>query len=573
MPLKRELAALAERTFDLAIVGGGVIGLAAAADAARRGLSVALIERKDFGGETSAACFKIVHGGLRYLQHLDISRLYESVREQRLLRLIAPHLVHPLPFLVPCYGRGMKSPELLRVALTVYETLAGGRNKGVDDYHRLPAHRVLTPAQCLSAAPGIREEQLRGGVVFFDCQMASCERLSLAFALTAAANGAVLANYAEATSFALEGNDSSARRITKVRVRDTLDGATFELRCRFVLNATGPWAPLTAALVGEGEKAAHPRHVYSAGIQLVLPEFIRGFGVAVESTERAGDTVMARGARSYFITPWRGYSLVGTTDVPHLGPPSAFSFSREEVTDFITELRRAYRSDVLRSENVRYVFGGVRPVDEDDFWQGAGDYAGGRVTVSRRDRVIDHAKVRARAPISNLISVSGIKYTTARGVAERLVTTIAGRLEHRATGSSAEKPLVGGEVGDYTQFLRRLAHRLSDRFTDRVVRHLASHYGSQTDELLTLVEREPRLGQVLGDEETLLAEAVWAVRNEMALTLSDVVFRRTGLCTAGSPGEESLRIVAERVAEESGWSSARVEEELAQVRARLGLPV
>ena len=178
----RDTHALGGRHFDLLVVGGGINGLAIAWDAALRGLSVVLCEKGDFGGGATAGCFKIVHGGFRYLQNLDFSRLFRSAKEQRILRTIAPHFVQPLPILVPSYGLGKKSRAVLDLGATFYEILTAGRNNGVDESRKLPRHSVLGSADVLTIAPHLRREALRGGIVFYDAQMRNCERLTLAVA-------------------------------------------------------------------------------------------------------------------------------------------------------------------------------------------------------------------------------------------------------------------------------------------------------------------------------------------------------------------------------------------------------
>ena len=236
--MKRDIAALADRELDLLVVGGGVYGAAIAWDAALRGLSVALIEKNDFGSGTSFNNLKTIHGGIRYLQHADFTRMRESVRERRNLMRIAPHLVHPLPFLVPTYsGSVLKSRTAMRVALFVNDLVSWDRNRIDDPQKRLPAGRALGRDECLELAPGIAPENLTGGVLWHDAQMHNSDRLTLSFVLSAAEQGAAVANFVEATELVRRGP-----RVTGVRARDVIEGTGgLELRAKLVVNAAGPW--------------------------------------------------------------------------------------------------------------------------------------------------------------------------------------------------------------------------------------------------------------------------------------------------------------------------------------------
>ena len=236
--IKRNLSSLADREFDVVVIGGGIFGACAAWDAALRGLSVALIERRDFGSGASANSFKMVHGGIRYLQHADVYRIRESSRERNALLRIAPHLVSPLPVMIPTYGHGREGKELLSAGMRLYDFVTLDRNKGLDDPdRRIPRCRMLSRGECLSTLPGLDAKGLTGGALFHDGQVHNTPRLVLAFLQSAASEGAVVANYIEATAL-LRAGDS----VTGVRARDTLTDDTLEVRARVVLNCSGPWA-------------------------------------------------------------------------------------------------------------------------------------------------------------------------------------------------------------------------------------------------------------------------------------------------------------------------------------------
>jgi glycerol-3-phosphate dehydrogenase len=254
MDSRRKPASLADQTFDLIVIGGGVFGACAARDAARRGLDVALIERGDFSGATSARSFKMVHGGIRYLQHLDLARVRQSSADRQTLLRDAPHLVRPLPVVVPTYGHGMQGKAALRAAMALYDLLTADRNAGIaDPSRRIPRGRCLSRAEVLDRFPGLPAEGLTGAGVFSDGQMYNPPRLVLAFVRSAASAGAVAANYVEATRILVREG-----RVEGVEARDVLDGVPFTIRGRAVLNAAGPYAEDLLARSGQGLESPTP---------------------------------------------------------------------------------------------------------------------------------------------------------------------------------------------------------------------------------------------------------------------------------------------------------------------------
>ncbi len=416
--MKREPEKLHNTLFDLVVIGAGINGAAIAWEAVNRGYSVALIDKGDFGGATSSGCFKIVHGGLRYLQHLDFNRLLESVKEQKVLRQIAPHLVHPLPFIVPCYGYGMRGKETLRVALSLYEAITCFRNSGIEESHKLPNHKVFTRDECLEVAPGINPEGLRGAIVFHDAQMSNCERLTFSFAASASEEGGVVCNYVEAKRFLL---DESSQEVGALQCRDLLIGREVTIQGKFFINATGPWAMrLSQQLCGK--KFTKPE-TFSKGVQVVLSSVASKYGLSLESSHIDSGAVVRRGGRSYFIVPWCGRTLLGTADWLHIDGPDKFSITEEEIETLLGEARRLYKTPLFNVKNVEYVFGGLRPVEK-GFIPGKDKQI---APVSKDDEIIDHSTISDSVP--NLISVIGVKYTTCRALAEKVVSRVGKMLK------------------------------------------------------------------------------------------------------------------------------------------------
>ena len=554
--MQRDLKRLAEETFDLLIVGGGINGLAAAWDAALRGLQTALIERGDFGGETSSGSLRIIHGGLRYLQHLDLVRMRQSIVQRSTLMRIAPHLIRPLPFLVPAYGHGIQGRWAMTAASRLNDLISGDRNRWLTPLGRaLPNGEVLSRAECLARAPGLDPRGLTGGVVFHDGQMESSERMSLSFALGAASRGAAIANRVEAVGLIREGG-----RIVGVEAVDRVGGGRLEIRARVVVNTAGPWAELLVR-PQRGDDSRRVR--LSKGFQLVTRLLTGEVGLAVVSRHRDPDAVLHRGGRHYFITPWRGVSVVGNTDELYEGDPDAWRITEAEIAAFIAEVNQAFPAGALGREDVRHAYGGLQAIDPRRLGRGA--------QVAKHHRIIDHEK---DLKLKGMLTVIGVKYTGCRWLAERVVDRVCGKLGYKVLPClTGRAPLVGGDIGSIHELRARVDADAPAGTPAAVRRHLARQYGTRYARLYKLMRDEPALAACLpGSDEVTGAEVVYAARNEAAGALADVVLRRTDLGTLGHPGRPALEAAAALVARELGWDGQRVAREVDEVEAGYRFP-
>ena len=552
--MARALAALAGREFDVLVVGGGITGAVTAWDAAQRGLSVALLERGDFGGATSAESLKVVHGGVRYLQHLDVVRVRESSRERRALLRMAPHLVHPMPFVVPTYGHGMRGPEILGAAFVILNALTADRNRGLTDpSRRVPAAGIVSRARVLEWFPDINKEGLTGAGVFYDGQMFNPPRLVWAMVRTAARAGAAVANYCDVTALLLQGG-----RVTGVRVEDRLGGEKFEVRARTVVNAAGPYAE--ALLVRAGIRAG--RSVpFSRDMALVLKrQFVDGRALALQTRYRDPSAVLTRGARHLFLVPWRGRTLVGVNSLIWRDEPDSLRVTESEVADFVAEIAEADPKLGLTMADVGLVMAGLLPVEK-------GDEQTGDVSFGKRPLVVDNAKTDR---VQGLVSAISNRYTVARGVAERAVDLVYRKLSREVRPSRTEVTRIhGADFYRFADLVREVGEALPPGVDRGIADRFARDHGSAYGEVLRLARERPELAVTIGGSDILRAEVVHAARSEMVCKLSDAVFGRTGLATAGDPGPAELEECADLVAGQLGWDAGRREKELREVRDRI----
>jgi glycerol-3-phosphate dehydrogenase len=561
--MNRTFRELDGRRFDLLIVGGGIFGACAAWDATLRGLAVALVEQADFGSGASANSFKIVHGGIRYLQHADVVRLRASCHERSALLRIAPHLVTPLPIAIPTYGHGRKGKAVLAAGMWLYDALTIDRNRGIADPARhIPWSGLLAAREVRALFPGIEERGLSGAAVFCDGQMYNPPRLVLAFLRSAAARGAVIVNYAEA-----EGLLRSGDEVEGARVRDRVGGDSIEVRARAVLNAGGGWVPWFARR--EGMPLANAG-AFSRDAYFVVPRrFPHGYGVALQGRTRDPDAIFARAARHLFLVPWRGYTLCGVWHRVWKEPPESVHVAQQEIAAFVDELNEAMPGLELDVDEACLWNAGLVPFGDNE--EGAED-----LRYGKRSHLIDHAH---DGGARNLVSLIGVRYTMARGDAADAVDLVCAKLgERRARPATERIPLAGAQFGSFNTLVdavqadaRASTTPAPSPLSREAAEALAHNYGSDYRSVLDLGARKLGSLACIDRSTTLRAEITHAIRDEMAVRLSDIVFRRTDLASGGHPGRAALEDAASLAAAELGWSAAKRNAELAEVERRLEL--
>ncbi|AHG92083.1 FAD dependent oxidoreductase [Gemmatirosa kalamazoonensis] len=512
------LAALADDTFDVLVVGGGITGAGVAREAALRGLRTALVERDDFAAGTSSRSSRLVHGGVRYLEHGHLGLVFEASRERRVLLQTAPHLVRPLAFTWPVY-RGARVPRWkLEAGLALYDALALFRNVG--------NHRPLGRAGVLRREPALRADGLRGGSTYYDASTDDA-RLTLATALGARDAGATIANHAEVcgATFAREGG-------AVVAVRDTSAGGALEVRARVVVNATGPWGDSVPGLAPPGTH----RVLGSKGAHVAVPAERIGNRGAVTMLSPVDGRVM-------FVLPAGRLSIIGTTETPAERGPDEVRASAADV-DYLLRSANGFFPDAhLVRDDVVAAWAGIRPLAASR----AGTAGAGSAS---REHVVE------RDP-RGLVTVSGGKLTTYRAMAAEIVDAVAelvggGRARDRAR--TATLPLPGGDVPSLAEIEREAARRVGDA---AVATRLARAYGGDWARVWGYVDRDPLLGRaIVPGLPYVAAELAHAVEHELAATLADLLVRRVPLAfETRDNGRAAARVAADVVAPRLGWSA------------------
>jgi glycerol-3-phosphate dehydrogenase len=540
--VQRDLDRLTGKTFDVLVVGGGVHGLAIAYDAAQRGLAVALIERGDFGGGASFNHLRTIHGGLRYLQTLDILRARESIRERRALARIAPHAVRVLPFALPLYPSVMKGKLAMRAAFSLDRAVAFDRNRGVAALHRLPGGTVLSRAEAIERFPGLRRRGLTGAAVWHDYTTPEADRLTFSWALAAVEHGALVANYVEAVAPLL-----SERRAVGVRAIDRRSGRELEVGAKVTVNAT----------------AGAFDHSLTGSCDSTPLTLLRAMNLVTRRD--AGDEALggrSASGRLLFLVPCRNKAIFGTWQSARTCAADDGGPGEAEVASFITELNEAFPSLDLEMNDVTLVHRGAVP---------AAVGRDGRVSLETRERIRDHSV--GSEPVEGLLSVAGTKYTTARAVAERVTNAVLAKLQHQGVPCrTAVAALPGGDLRDVPLTVADARREHDTELPGDTIPHLVAAYGSRYERVLDLAgERSEWRARVTDGSPVVGAQLVWAVRHEMAITLADAVIRRTPIGAMGYPGDSAVERAASIIGSELGWSQERKRKESEMLRQFYGL--
>ncbi len=537
--MERDFSSLSNPDFDMLVIGGGATGAAIAWDATLRGLHVAIIDKSDFSAATSAASSKLMHGGLRYLANGEIALVREGLRERCVWGRIAAHLVQPLPFVLPTYAPLMQSKWVMGLGLMAYDLLAFDTKRKTDPAQNMPRHRSLTAAQTLGLAPGLARDGLTGGYIFYDGQMLSPERLCLSMIRSAVAGGGVAVNYARADAFARD--EAGLHNVT---VRDMRSRRKTIVRSKTVVNAAGPWADF---VMQAASPAPAPKQIMrSKGIHFVTRDITNGTAMAIPLEDE-----------HLFVLPWQGHTLFATTDTGFTQDPDTVRPDADDIAALLNKVQTALPRLGLTRNDIVYAYAGLRPLVAD-----TGDSVGQTYGMSRGAEIVDHAN--EGGPIG-LISALGGKWTTCRRLGEQVVDLAFDYIAQNDPGCCTMKePLADTPDAPLAEFLEAACARHSTLAPEQVKR-LARLYGNRLDDMLATAcaEFTPDL------PAHLAAQTAYAVDQEMAVCLDDVVLRRLTEGQTGEIDKAQIAAIAEYMSKRLNWSDAEKKRQIKTLNAGL----
>jgi glycerol-3-phosphate dehydrogenase len=514
---------------DLVVIGAGINGAGIARDAAMRGAKVLLLDKGDIGGGTSSWSTRLIHGGLRYLEHGELSLVRESLRERTSLMNIAPHLVRPLPILVPIYKNSQRGPWIIRAGMFAYDMLSLGK--------ALPRHRMLSRDETLEEASGLEPDGLVGAAIYYDAQVEFAERLVLENAIAAVEHGAEVVTYARVDELGIE--EGMVRRID---FTNELTGARQSVQSKSVINAAGPWVDQLLEKTG----TSAPRLIGGTkGSHIIVAPFFGAPATAIYVEAKAD-------RRPFFIIPWNGNYLIGTTDIRYRGDLDHVEIDDEEIDYLLRETNRVIPTACLDRSKILYTYSGVRPLpftnDKDE------------QSITRRHFIRQHPQLQ------NLLSIIGGKLTTYRSLAEETVDIVFRKLGRAIPECTTDRrPLPGANTSDLDEFGKDFKQHcgLPEAISDRLLRI----YGVRAAEVLKLTAADPLLVEVFDDEtQAIAAEVIYAFRNEMAQTLNDCLLRRTMVGLNSTCGLNAIEPAARIAQKHLVWPESRVVEEVSSYR-------
>ncbi|WP_455285019.1 FAD-dependent oxidoreductase [[Eubacterium] cellulosolvens] len=532
MSTRRDLAKLAETEYDVVVIGGGMIGTGVSRDAAMRGLKTVLFEKEDFCYGTSGRSSRMIHGGLRYLANYDLGLVREGLREREILLRLAPHLVHPLKFLIPVYG-GFLHKMKLKIGMILYDLLSYDKS--------LPSHKYLDNAKVLEAEPALAESGLKGGYVYYDSQIALTERLCMENVVSAQNHGALLVNHARVVGLVKRNGVVSG-----VKVEDVLSGKSVNFGSRLVVNVGGPWLD---DVVREVRGKRQPLARTTKGIHLVTPK-VTNDAVALFASD----------GRAYFVMPWIGFSLVGTTDTDYEEDMDAVKAEVDDVQYLRTEVEKAFpRTSWNR---IFYTMAGVRSLLRVEGVKES--------SVTRRHVIYDHEK---KEGLRGLISVIGGKLTAYRGISEDIVDVACHKLSSRTNCTTANENLPGADSGELER-VRTHTRSVASEYgiSAEVLNHLVSLYGSRYREVIDYAKKDRRLRErICKTNLDIMAEVVHSIEKESALTLTDFMLRRSLIGFRQCEGLDCCAKVAKKMGKTLRWSTREISAQLKAYRMEIAM--
>jgi glycerol-3-phosphate dehydrogenase len=525
----RDLSQIQQTEYEVIVIGGGINGAGVARDAALRGLKTILVEQNDFASGSSSWSSRLIHGGLRYLEYLEFPLVRESLKEREILLRIAPHLVAPLQLTIPIYGDRSRPFWQIKAGMILYDFLSYDKT--------LPSHRMLPQKQFKQLFRTLESENLVGGSQYYDAQVALAERLCLENMISAQNAGAIALNYLEVTELPITDD-----RITGVVCLDKLSGEQIAISASqdaVIINTAGPWIDQVCQ---RGSKGGNPSPIGDCHKN----GGTKGSHIVVDSFPGAPATTLYVEAKSdgrpFFIIPWLGKYLIGTTDLAYKGDLKQIKADNDEIDYLLQETNSVIPTANLSRDDLKFTYAGVRPLPNSE-----GQKPG---SITRKHIIVDHRQ----EGIANLFSLIGGKLTTYRQVGEEIVDLILKRMKRSPIPCQTDSlPLPGCIFPDDTR-IQQTIEQYTSSLSITTIYYLFSVYGAIAIEVLALTQENPGLReQISPDSPDIKAQIVYAVTNESAHTLVDILRRRTTLAMNGNYGLDLLPVVTETLQKYCDW--------------------
>ena len=537
----RDLTPLENASFDVVIIGGGISGAWLALHCQQQGLSTALIEKSDYASQTSSSSSKLLHGGIRYLQQMQFGKVRESAMERAEYIFAAPHLSHPVPFIIPTYRDFQRSKFFLNCGMLAYQTLCFGEKSVIGSVEESPP-----PARSISAAElndlcDLGDSDHTGAVVFFERHMLDSERMVLTILQTAQSLGAQTFNYVSAQEF-LQSQNS----INGIVAKDEISGRQLTIKSRLVINAAGPWID---NLNGGLDNAEHAPRIngFAVGSHIVTRQ-LSDHAIAL-TTKHQSDAKIDRGGRHVFVIPWRGHSLIGTSYDEIDSPNGEIRIQPGHVDQLLEAVNDGMPNANLGRDDLVSGYSGLYPLHTDNIkstvYQGSGEY-----------QIIDHAVANK---VEGLVTALGAKYTTGRKLSELTMKVVNRKLG--VSGQAERIKLRGADYRSFQSFRDSKLSKYGGRFSEATLQHLVRHYGSDVDAFIERIDSDKLLHEkICSGQQDILGQVVWAVEQEQTVSLFDMLFHRTSLGLLGINTDE-VQKVAEVMAQQLGWSDTELKEQ------------
>ncbi|PJZ76069.1 glycerol-3-phosphate dehydrogenase/oxidase [Leptospira neocaledonica] len=528
---------ISSQVFDTLVIGGGITGATTLWDSTLRGLKALLVEKNDFASGTTQATSKLIHGGLRYLKNAEFGLVRESLRERRILAKISPHALKTLGFIIPIYSNSEK--WITNIGLGMYDYFSYDRNKEISSDSWIPKYRFLSPEEVVMEAPSLPRAGLKGGFLYYDYQNTNPERHTCEFIFSAEKKGGTALNYTELVAISQQGE------VYQAILKDKRSGKTYPVFAKTVVNAAGPWADFVESLAGVGMDKVLVR---SKGIHIVIRALTVSKAIVLKKRDKT----------HMFVLPWRGKTIVGTTDTVFSDSPDKFKVTKSDIQGLLEEINYAFGYSDLTESDVDFYYGGMRPLVEDP-GEKSDTY-----NASRKTEILDHKE----KGLPGFFTALGGKYTTSRHLAEKITDKLCEYLPGKFLPCETDQiPLSSGEFSDHSSLVKGLSKKYS-KLSGEYLETLGARYGSLAYEVLKYQKANDESVTLNNGEKFSTAEIRYIASEEKVEKGTDFFFRRSGVGVPGAPSSESLHKIVDELGKTLGWNPARKKAESSEILSR-----